>query len=108
MIIVMHPNATEAQINQVAGKLKQHGFGVHLSKGVERTIIGAIGDKSTLELETIQMLPGVSEIVHVSKPFKLVSREFHPLDSVVKVGSIKIGAKHPIVIMAGPCAVEGK
>jgi len=109
MIIIMQHDAKEEQINHVAEKLRQHGFGVHISKGVERTIIGAIGDKSTIELDTIQMLPGVSDIVHVSKPFKLVSREFHPLDSTIKIGTkLKIGAGHPIAIIAGPCSVEGE
>ena len=109
MIIIMKPSATEVQIGQVVEKLKQHGFGTHLSKGVERTVIGAIGDKTVLELDTIQMLPGVSEIVHIRKPYKLVSREFKQEDTVVQITkSLSIGAGQKIVIMAGPCSVEGK
>ncbi|MFA6548849.1 MAG: 3-deoxy-7-phosphoheptulonate synthase [Candidatus Margulisiibacteriota bacterium] len=109
MIIIMRPEATEAQINHVTEKLKTHGFGVHLSKGVERTVIGAIGDKSAIELETIQMLPGVSEIVPIRKPYKLVSREFKSQDTVVKVGpGLSIGAGQKIAVIAGPCSVEGK
>jgi len=105
----MRPEATEAQINHVTEKLKTHGFGVHLSKGVERTVIGAIGDKSAIELETIQMLPGVSEIVPIRKPYKLVSREFKSQDTVVKVGpGLSIGAGQKIAVIAGPCSVEGK
>ncbi len=109
MIIIMRPDASNEQVNLVVEKLKQHGFGVHLSKGVERTIIGAIGDKSTIELETIQMLPGVSEIVPIRKPYKLVSREFNPQDTVVKISPhLSIGDGEKIAIIAGPCSVEGK
>lgn len=109
MIIIMRPDATEEQIDHVAQKLKTHGFGVHLSRGTERTVIGAIGDKSAIELETIQMLPGVSEIVPIRKPYKLVSREFQAQDTVVTIdGKLAIGAGQPIAVIAGPCAVEGE
>ena len=92
MIIIMRPDATKAQIDQVIEKLKKHGFGTHLSKGTERTVIGAIGDKSAIQLETLQMLPGVSEIVPIRKPYKLVSRELYKEDTIVTVGKVKIGA----------------
>ena len=109
MIIVMRADATAEQINHVAERLKKLGFGLHLSKGVERTIIGAIGDKSTLQTETIQMLPGVSEVVHVRKPYKLVSREFSPEDTIVKISStLSIGQGKPLAVIAGPCSVESK
>jgi len=109
MIIIMKPNATEEQINHVSEKLKKLGFGVHLSKGTERTVIGAIGDKTTLQLETIQMLPGVSEIVPIRKPYKLVSREFQSEDTIVKItDQLSIGDKKPIAVIAGPCSVEGR
>ncbi|MBU0671723.1 MAG: 3-deoxy-7-phosphoheptulonate synthase [Candidatus Margulisbacteria bacterium] len=109
MIIIMKPNASDEQINQVVEKLKQHGFGIHLSKGVERTVIGAIGDKTAIELQTIQMLPGVSEIVPIRKPYKLVSREFNDKDTVVKISKdLAIGADQKIAIIAGPCSVESK
>jgi 3-deoxy-7-phosphoheptulonate synthase len=109
MIIIMKPAATEEQINAVMEKLKTHGFGVHLSKGVERTVIGAIGDKSSIELATIQMMPGVSEIVPIRKPYKLVSREFKDKDTVVKISKdCVIGATAPLLIIAGPCSVESR
>ena len=109
MIIIMKPDATDEQISQVAEKLKKVGFGVHLSKGTERTVIGAIGDKSTLQLETIQMLPGVAEIVPISKPYKLVSREFRKEDTIVRISDkLAIGESQPIAVIAGPCSVEGK
>jgi len=109
MIIIMRPDATEEQINHVTEKLKKHGFGVHLSKGVERTVIGAIGDKSAIELQTLEMLPGVSEIVPIRKPYKLVSREFKLEDTVVEIGNkVKIGKGEKICVIAGPCSVESR
>lgn len=109
MIIIMKRDASEEQINNVAEKLKSVGFGVHLSQGVERTVIGAIGDKSAIELDTIQMLPGVSEIVHIRKPYKMVSREFKGTDTVVRIAKdLEIGAGKPIAVIAGPCSVEGR
>ncbi len=109
MIIIMKPNASDEQINNVAEKLKKHGFGVHLSKGVERTVIGAIGDKSAIELETIAMLPGVSDIVPIRKPYKLVSREFKMEDTVIKINDrLSIGGHEPVAVIAGPCSVESR
>jgi 3-deoxy-7-phosphoheptulonate synthase len=109
MIIIMKPGASEEQISSVVEQLKTHGFGTHLSQGVERTVIGAIGDKSAIELETIRMMPGVSEIVPIRKPYKLVSREFQPKDTVVKIGKgLAIGAGQKIAVIAGPCSVESK
>ncbi len=109
MIIIMKPAATDEQINNVVEKLKKHGFGTHVSRGIERTVIGAIGDKSAIELETIQMLPGVSEIVPIKKPYKLVSREFKVEDTNVKIsGSVALGAGQPLCVIAGPCSVESK
>jgi len=104
----MRPDATDGQINHVSDKLKKLGFGIHLSKGAERTVIGAIGDKSSLQLEAIQMLPGVSEIVPIRKPYKLVSREFKKEDTIVKVGPIAFGSSAPIGVIAGPCSVESR
>jgi 3-deoxy-7-phosphoheptulonate synthase len=109
MIIIMKPDASEDQITHVTEKLKKLGFGVHLSKGVERTVIGAIGDKKLLISENVGVLPGVSEIVPISKPYKLVSREFKPKDSVIKISDkLSIGSTEPIAVIAGPCSVENK
>lgn len=109
MIIVMKPHASEGEINHVIDKLKNLGFGTHISKGVEQTVIGAIGDKSSLQIDTISILPGVSKIIPVRKPYKLVSREFHPADTIVEIDKkFKIGAGNPICVIAGPCSVENK
>lgn len=109
MIIIMKTDATAEQISQVAERLKANGFGIHISQGVERTVIGAIGDKSAIQLDAIQMMPGVSEIVHIRKPYKRVSREFQNEDTIVKVGKeLLIGAGQKLAVIAGPCSVESE
>jgi len=108
MMIVMKSDATDEQINHVTDVLKKMGFGVHLSRGVERTIIGAIGDKRTVTIENLLVLPGVADIVPIRKPFKLVSREFKKEDTIVDIGGVKIGGSQPICVIAGPCSVESK
>ncbi len=106
MIIVMKPSASEEEINRVVEKLNSLGFGVHMSKGEVHTIIGAIGNKKLL-VEPIEVLPGVSQVIPVRKPYKRASREFHPLDTVIDMGTFKIGGEN-LVVMAGPCAVESR
>ena len=107
MIIVMKTDATEEQINHVIETLNGLGLGTHLSSGVERTVIGAIGDKKSIQPGMIEMLPGVSEIVPIRKPYKLVSREIHQQDSVIKItNNLSIGGDENTIVMAGPCAIE--
>ncbi len=107
MIIVMKPHASDEEINHIVEKLRKLGFGTHLSKGVSQTIIGAIGDKSTIQLEAISMIPGVEQVLHVRKPYKLVSKEFHPVDSEINVDNkFSVGGSNPVAVFAGPCSVE--
>jgi len=107
MVVVMEKNASSAEIEQVQERLRQAGFKIHLSQGVERTIIGAIGDRSQVDLGFLEALPGVEKVVPIMKPFKLTSREFKPDDTVVTVGDLKIG-DGGIQVIAGPCAVESR
>lgn len=107
MIIVLKPKATAKQISHIEQKLTEHGVAVHISKGTERTIIGAIGDESVISQMPIEAMPGVEKVMPILKPYKLVSREFRRENTVVKVGKEKIGGKK-LAIMAGPCAVEGR
>jgi len=105
----MKSDATKDQVSEVQIALKKAGFDTHPIVGVERTVIGAIGDKSGLDIRTIEMLPGVSEIVPIRKPYKLVSREIHNEDSIIKISdTVSIGGKLPVVVMAGPCSVENE
>lgn len=108
MIIVMQAGASAEQITHVVERLQALGFKTHLSAGVERTIIGVIGDKSGLKTESLQLLEGVSEVVPIRKPYKLVSREFHPADTVIQVGEVALGGADKLVVMAGPCCVESR
>lgn len=106
MIVIMKLGAALTEVKQVQAKLEGLGFGIHLSQGVERTIIGAIGgDKSKVDIEQLYSLPGVERVVHVMEPYKLVSRTFQPDSTVIEIGKVQIGGPH-IVIIAGPCAIE--
>jgi len=107
MIVVMSPGVREEEINLVVKKLKKAGLGVHISVGEFRTIVGAIGDEKLVMSLGLDALPFVEKTVPITKPFKLVSREFNPEDSVFQVGEAGIGGKE-IMIMAGPCAVESE
>jgi 3-deoxy-7-phosphoheptulonate synthase len=106
MIIVLRPDATEEQIEHIIEKVQKLGLKPHVSKGTERTIIGVIGPEDVLAVTPLEVFPGVEKVMPVLSPYKLVSREFKPQDSVIDLGrGIKIGSER-IVVMAGPCAVE--
>jgi 3-deoxy-7-phosphoheptulonate synthase len=107
MIVVMKSGATKEEIEVVRKLLENKGLGVHVSAGVEKTIIGVIGSKDRVRELAVESMPSVEKVVTVSNPFKLASRDFHPLDTVVRVGDLEIGTDNP-VIMAGPCSVESK
>jgi 3-deoxy-7-phosphoheptulonate synthase len=107
MIIVLRPDATEEQVDHIVKKLKGLGLQAHISKGTERTIIGAIGDEAVLRSLPLEAIPGVENVLPILKPYKLASREFKRENTVIKVGNAEIGGKK-IAVMAGPCAVENK
>ncbi len=108
MIIILAPGATEEQIEQVRELLAQRGYGVHVSRGVERTIVGAIGapehEKRSVA-ENLEALPYVERVVPILKPYKLVAKEGHPERSAVRVGDVGVGGKR-LFVAAGPCSVE--
>ena len=108
MIVNMAVNATETEIEHVVSRIKECGYQAHLSRGEERTVIGVVGkgDKHRSELEALLAAPGVEEIIHISHPFKLASRDFHPQGSIVELGKgVTVGGTE-LVVAAGPCAVE--
>ena len=107
MIIVMNPGAKKEQVDEVILRLTQIGFGIHLSEGETRTVIGAIGDRSKAYSLGLEAMEGVEKVVPISKPFKLVSREFKQENTIIELNGVKIGAEK-IVVMAGPCAVESE
>lgn len=110
MIIIMATRAADREIDGVVKALEERGYGIHLSRGVEKTIIGAIGaldEDKQIVAHQIETLPGVERVVPILKPYKLASKEFQAEPSVVRVGDVAIGG-HAIVVMAGPCSVESE
>lgn len=105
MIIVVRPTATDAQIQHILDRVRELGFQPHYSRGERRTIIGVIGDDSKPQTEMLAAIDGVEQVVPILKPFKLASRELHPVDTVVHVGAVPIGGGS-LAVIAGPCAVE--
>ncbi len=108
MIIVMQSGATEKEVEEVISKVEELGYQPHIIRGVQRTVIGAVGDeRGKARLQTLEALPGVERVVRILHPFKLASREVKPHKTVIKVGDVEIGADR-LVVMAGPCSVEGE
>jgi len=108
MIIVLRSGATPDEIDEVVKRLEKLGFGAHVSQGVERTIIGAIGDERGVNLEErFGVLPFVEKVIPVLAPYKLTSREFKKADTIVRVGNVEIGGDN-LVLIAGPCSVESE
>ncbi len=108
MIIVMGAGATQADIDQVLERLTERGYEHHISQGVERTLIGAVGapeGEKTALAEQLSLLPGVERVVPILRPYKLVSQEHATEPSVVHIGSVPFGRGN-VAVIAGPCAVE--
>lgn len=105
MLIVMKPEATEAQVEEVLKVIRDLGFKPHPMPGATRTAIGITGNQGAIDPAHFEMLPGVGEAIRVSKPYKLVGRDLKQDDTIVRVGGVEIGGSGPAII-AGPCAVE--
>lgn len=106
MIIVLKKEATQKQIDHIVTRVKALGLKPMVSTGIERTIIGVIGDEEKLRVQPLEVFPGVEKVMPILKPYKLVSREFKPEDSIIDIGKgVKVGGKK-IIAMAGPCSVE--
>ncbi len=106
MIIVLRPDVTEEQIIHIIDRVKKLGLTPHVSRGVERTIIGVIGPEDVLRVTPLEVFAGVEKVIPVLAPYRLVSREFQRHDSIIDLGKgVKIGDKR-IIVMAGPCAIE--
>ena len=105
MIIVLKPGVTEKQVQYIIERVTELGLKPTVSKGVERTIIGVIGEEDKLRVQPLEAFPGVEKVMPILKPYKLASREFKPDNTVIDVNGIKIGGRK-IVVIAGPCAVE--
>src|SRR5216117_332747 len=107
MIIVMSHSATKAEIDAVVERIEEIGLKAELSRGEERAVLGVIGGNAYAYKDAFSHLGGIQEIIPITKPFKLASREFRRNNTVVDVGGVKIGSDE-VVVMAGPCSVEGE
>ena len=107
MVISMRSDATEDQIQGVIKRLSELDLDAHRSTGLKRTIIGVIGDVSALDPRDFELLNGVDEVIRISAPYKLASRQFKPDNTEVRIGDIIIGSRE-VVIAAGPCSVENR
>jgi len=105
MFLTLKPGTTKQGIEELVKKIEELGFQAHISKGAERTVIGVIGENAIAAKEVFEGFFTVESITPISKPYKLVSREFKKENTIVKIGNVTIGGKD-IVVMAGPCSVE--
>jgi 3-deoxy-7-phosphoheptulonate synthase len=105
MIIVMEPGASRDAVEAVEKRIRDAGLEVHVSRGVERTLVGAVGDERVFEPDMFEAMPGVERAMHIVKPYKLVSREWHPGRTDVDVDGRVIGTGD-VQVIAGPCSVE--
>lgn len=108
MLIVMNHNATQAEVDAVVKAVQEMGFRAEPIPGSERTAIGVLGNHGYVDDTNILELPGVQRVIHVSKPYKLVSRDFHPENTIVDVAGVRVGQGERPVMVAGPCAVESE
>jgi len=107
MIVVMKVGSSQGEISGVKKRIEDVGLKSHISEGIEHTVIGVLGQVFPELRDTLELLPGVEQVIPVSKPYKLASREFHPRDTIVELNGVAIGGNE-IVVMAGPCAVESE
>jgi 3-deoxy-7-phosphoheptulonate synthase len=105
MIIVLNRDATQQDIDHIIAKVKEVGLEPHVSVGVEKTIIGVVGDDDKMINVPVESFKGVEQVIRVTKPYKLASRDFHPHNTIIDIGTVRIGSEE-LAIMAGPCSVE--
>ena len=108
MIIVLRPDATKKQVDHIIERVKKLGLKPWVSKGVERTIIGVIGDEEVLRIQPLEVFPGVEKVMPILTPYKLVSRDFKKEDSRIEIGKGLAVGSEQIIVMAGPCSVENE
>ena len=107
MITVIRPGTKEEQLDSLIHWFREQGLDVHISRGEVHTVLGIIGDTAKVDTDLLEGLEMVEMVQRVSDPFKKANRKFHPEDSVIDCGGVKIGGGH-FAIMAGPCSVESE
>jgi 3-deoxy-7-phosphoheptulonate synthase len=107
MMIIMHPGATKEQVAHVITHIEEQNLNAHVIEGTEQTVIGAVGESHNVSTDVFETLPGVLSVTRISQPYKLASRQFHPENSVFPLDGFTVGGDE-VVIIAGPCSVEGR
>ena len=107
MIAILKRGTTPAQTQHLVDWLKQMNLDVHISEGKEVTVLGLIGDTSRVDMDLLKSLEMVETVKRVSEPFKQANRKFHPQDTVIEAGGVKIGGGY-FAMIAGPCSVESE
>ena len=107
MIAILKPGTTPEQTQHLVSWLKTMNLDVHISKGAEVTVLGLVGDTSRVDMDLLKSLEMVETVKRVSEPFKQANRKFHPQDTIVEVGSARIGGGY-FAMIAGPCSVESE
>ncbi len=108
MIVIMRSGATPEEINHICEKVREMGLTPQVSRGVERTVIGVIGEEEKLRVKPLAAFPGVENVVEIQRPYKLASRQFRGEPTEFDMGNgVKVGGKK-VVVMAGPCSVESR
>lgn len=107
MIFIMRKGSTEEEIEAVKNRITELGYQPHPIYGVERTVVAAVGHEDKRPLQALESMPGVESAVPILKPYKLVSRETKPENSVLDIGGVQVGGKE-LTLMAGPCSVESR
>ena len=108
MIIVLKPDCSETQLEHICERIRDMGFRHEISRGVKRTLVGVLGDEDLLRNAPLRAIPGVEDVMSVLKPFKLASKEFKAEPSVYELGhGVKVGGGN-LMLIAGPCAIEGE
>ena len=107
MIIVMRTGANEQEVSDVKEAVAEEGLETYVMLGQERTVMGVVG-VGVERVQHLETMPGVEQMIRVSKPYKLASNEHHPDRSSIPVGNTEIGGGAPIAVIAGPCAVESR
>ena len=108
MVVIMQNGASQADLDAVLARISEHKLKGSVTYGESQNIVGIVGTPITVALqESLESMSGVREVVRISRPYKLATREFHPMDTIVDVSGVKVGGGSAVV-MAGPCAVESE
>jgi 3-deoxy-7-phosphoheptulonate synthase len=108
MIIITQPNATEDQIERIVARVREFGLEPQINRGASRVIINVIGPEDLAREKPLAALPGVEAIVPVLRPYKLASAEFRGEPTSVAIGNVNVGGSENVVLISGPCSVEGR